>query len=327
MSTVDVNIIMPRISVIMTMYNAERFLREAIESILSQTYRNFEFIIFDDGSTDNSVAIAESYNDPRIRLFRSPHIGRAATLNKAVEAAKTGLLAFMDADDIALPHRMQMQYDTMVNDETIDTVSSSYQLIDERGNPIREKHLPVSHEAIVELMPMQCSVCFGAALIRTSILLQAGMFDEKLTTAIDYDLWLRILDRAKFYNISNSLVKVRISNTSISSRFRNVQFRHTYEMGMHYLEEKYRNAQGDESKAKISLQLGKLEYYYGTMVNARKYFVKILWNKPYMFVAWRFYIASFLGSRIFMLLRSTGLADRIGNIFKKSSRKYDYFMP
>ena len=98
-------------------------------------------------------------------------------------------------------------------------------------------------------------------------------------------------------------------------------------MGMRYLEEKYRAAQGDELKAKISLQLGRREYYNGTMENARRHLAKALWNQPTIFIAWRYYIASLLGNRIFTLLRSTGLADRIGNIFRKFSANHDYFMP
>ena len=260
-------------------------------------------------------------------MFPLAHVGRAAALNYAIAQTAAPFVAIMDADDIAYPHRLQMQYDAIVHDQTIDVVSGSYQMVDEQGNLIREKHLPTLHEAIVELMPVQCSMCFPAALIRKSVILQAGMFDEKLVAAIDYDLWLRILDRAKFYNLPNSLIKFRISRTSLSSKFRNVQLQHTYEMGMHYLEEKYRIVGEDESKAKISLQFGKLEYYYGTMVNARSRFARLLWNKPTMFIAWRYYIASLLGDNIFRLLRSTGLADGIGNIFRKSSLNNDYFMP
>ena len=260
--TTNAKIAAVKISVVMTVYNGEKFLAEAIQSILEQTFAEFEFIIVDDGSTDRSVELIKKYADRRTRFFPLEHVGRAAALNYAVSQTASPFIAIMDADDIAFPYRLQTQFNAMMNDERIDVVSSSYIMIDEQGSLIREKHLPVTHEAIVDLMPVQCSMCFPAALIRRSVILQAGMFDEKLDAAIDYNLWLRILDRAKFHNISDSLVKYRISRTSISSRFRNVQFGHTYEMGMHYLEEKYRVAQGDEQRVKISLQLGRLEYYW-----------------------------------------------------------------
>ncbi len=233
----------------------------------------------------------------------------------------------MDADDVALPDRLFLQNRAVTEDTTIDAISSSYQLIDERGDVIREKRLPTTHEEIAELMPVQCSMCFPSTLIRKSVLVQAGMFDEKLVAAVDYDLWLKILDHAKFRNISNSLLKYRISSTSISQRLKNVQSRQAYEMGVCYLKEKYRIAQRGNAKAKISLQLGKLEYYHGTMMNARGYLAGLLWRKHYMLIAWRYYIASLLGNRVFTLLRSSGIADSIGSIFRKSSLKHDYFMP
>ncbi len=318
---------MAKISVVMTVYNGEKFLDEAIRSILEQTFAEFEFIIVDDGSTDRSAELIKKYTDRRTRFFPLTHVGRAAALNYAVSQTASPFIAIMDADDVALPHRLQTQFDAMMNDERIDVVSSSYMMIDEQGNLIREKHLPVTHEEIVDLMPVQCSMCFPAAFIRKSILQRAGLFEEKWVPAEDYNLWIKILDHARFHNISKSLVKHRITSTSLSSRFKNVQARNSYGMGMRYLEEKYRAAQGDELKAKISLQLGRREYYNGTMENARRHLAKALWNQPTIFIAWRYYIASLLGNRIFTLLRSTGLADRIGNIFRKFSANHDYFMP
>ena len=230
---------MAKISVIMTVYNGENFLEEAIRSILEQTFAEFEFIIVDDGSTDRSAELIKKYTDRRIRFFPLAHVGRAAALNYAVAQAASPFVAIMEADDIALPDPLQTQFDVLINDEKIDVVSSSYIMIDEQGNLIREKHLPVTHEAIVDLMPVQCSLCFPTALIRKSILEQAGLFEEKWVPAEDYNLWIRILDHARFHNISRSLVKHRISSASLSSRFKNIQAQNSYGMGMHYLEEKY----------------------------------------------------------------------------------------
>ena len=317
----------PKISVVMTVYNAEKFLDEAIRSVLGQSFAEFEFIVVDDGSTDRSVDRVKAYTDRRMRFFPLVHSGRAASLNFAIAESTASFIAIMDADDIAYPQRLQSEFEAIARDPALDVVGSSYQVIDEQGDLVREKHLPMSHEAIVALMPVQCSVCFPAALIRKDIFLQAGPFNEKLTAAVDYEMWLRILDRAKFHNLPSILLKYRLSGTSISSRFRNVQAAQTYELSMRYLQEKYQNAQSEMSKASVTLQLGKLEYYYGTMVNARKYFSKLLWNNPDTFGAWRYYLASLFGSRIFRLIRSTKLSDTFGKIFKQSPGKNEYFMP
>ena len=118
-------------------------------------------------------------------------------------------------------------------------------------------------------MPVQCSMCFPAAVIRKNILVQAGMFDEKLVAAVDYDLWLKILHNAKFHNIPINLIKYRISSNSISSRLKDVQSRYTYEIGVRYLKEKYRIAQRDDAKAKISVEARQIGVLPGEMVNAR----------------------------------------------------------
>ncbi len=100
----------PHLTVLMPVYNAEKFLGEAIESILNQTFTDFEFLIIDDGSTDSTIKIIESYTDSRIRLFKNQeNLGISATLNKGIEMASTELIARMDADDISYSSRIQKQ--------------------------------------------------------------------------------------------------------------------------------------------------------------------------------------------------------------------------
>ena len=105
---------MPRISVIMPAYNAEKYIREAIDSILAQTYTDFEFIIIDDASTDATASIVESYSDERIRFFRNEHnMGVANTLNRGLDLAVGEYIARMDSDDISLPERFAKQVEFM----------------------------------------------------------------------------------------------------------------------------------------------------------------------------------------------------------------------
>jgi glycosyltransferase involved in cell wall biosynthesis len=315
------------ISVVMTVFNGEKFLREAVQSILDQTFSEFEFIIVDDGSTDRSAEYMRSFSDRRIRFFPFDHVGRAAALNYGLAQATAPLVAFADADDIASPHRLQLEYDALQNNAEVDAVGSWYQIIDEQGGLMREKRLPTSHKEITELMPVQCSVCFPAALVRKETIVQAGSFNEKLTAAIDYDFWLRILDTARFMNLPMSLIKFRISPQSISGRLKTTQKQQGYAMGMDYLQKKYTNTHDAEMKAKISMQLGKVEYYAGNMAAARSHVARLLWNNPDMFIAWRYYLASLLGKNVFAFLRRTGIAGSVGNVLRGSSAEHDYFMP
>ena len=124
--------VQPSITVLMPVYNAERFLSEAIDSILHQTLTNFEFLIIDDGSTDNSLKIINSYRDQRIILVRNgTNLGITASLNKGIELAKGHLIARMDADDISYPDRLQKQYDYLNQHPDCAMVSTLARVITE----------------------------------------------------------------------------------------------------------------------------------------------------------------------------------------------------
>src|SRR3990170_6879460 len=117
---------MPTLTVLMPVYNAGNYLHEAIESILSQTFRDFEFLIIDDASTDSSVDIIESFQDPRIRLVKNDiNMGITATLNKGIELSTTELIARMDADDISYVDRLQKQYEYFKKDKSCTLLSTS----------------------------------------------------------------------------------------------------------------------------------------------------------------------------------------------------------
>ncbi|HTR80097.1 MAG TPA: glycosyltransferase [Bacteroidota bacterium] len=314
------------LSVIMTVYNQADHVGEAIDSILRQTYKDFDFIIVDDGSEDTTLSEIRKHPDPRMRIFNRSHAGRGSALNFALSQTTASWIAFMDSDDIASSDRLLRQRQAIVDDPTITAISSSYLLVDSSGQLVREKHLPTTHEEIVHWMPVQCSMCFPAAMIRREILEKAGPFNEELIAAVDYDLWLKILDVAKFSNISDGLIKKRSPSTSISVKFKEAQLRNTYEMAKRYLEQQYQVATWGSKKERI-LQLGQLEYYHGTMSNARRYFIPILFYRPHIVIVWRYFLASCMGDKIFRLLRGSGIAESIGNIFRGIAGRSNYFAP
>ena len=124
----------PQISVIMAVYNGEKFLEEAIGSILKQTFLNFEFIIIDDGSEDTSLKIIKNFKDKRISILENnKNIGLSASLNKGIKLSKGKYIARMDADDISLPERLEKQYNFMERNPNIGIVGTGYDLINESG--------------------------------------------------------------------------------------------------------------------------------------------------------------------------------------------------
>ncbi len=128
----------PLVTVLMPVFNAEKYLREAIESILNQTLIEFEFLIIDDGSSDNSISIIRSYSDSRIRFIQNEHnLGISKTLNRGIELASAELIARMDADDISYPQRLQKQYDYINNNEDCALLSTWTRMITEDKQHVR----------------------------------------------------------------------------------------------------------------------------------------------------------------------------------------------
>jgi glycosyltransferase involved in cell wall biosynthesis len=129
---------MTKISVLTTVFNGGKYLAEAIESVLNQTWVNFEFIIIDDASTDNSVEIIKSYNDSRIRFFKNEkNIGQTASLNKGLKLAKSDYIARLDQDDVCLPVRLEEQYKYLENNQEVTIISSWEHTIDSSGVRVR----------------------------------------------------------------------------------------------------------------------------------------------------------------------------------------------
>lgn len=207
------NIKNPKITVLMPVYNAENFLNESIDSILNQSFKDFEFLIINDASTDNSKKITMSYNDKRIRYFEnSKNLGVALTLNKGLKLAKGKYIARMDADDIAYPQRLEVEYNEIITDDKIAIVASFYNVIDENGKYIFTVKDVSSAEEIYYFL--QFRNCLGHPTIifnKERIVNEFRGYDEKYE-AEDNDLWLRVSKKYKIVKLNKALMKVRYSN-------------------------------------------------------------------------------------------------------------------
>ena len=205
----------PTISVVMAMYNAECYLREAIDSILFQTYTNFEFIIVDDGSTDNSLQIAQSYHDTRIVLLCENHCGLVASLNLGIRASRGLYVARMDADDISEPDRFEMQIEAFMADSTLGLVGSWYEVFSTADAWIRE--LPLTDHDIKFEIPNGNPIGHGTTMYSRRLAVECGLYREQVFPTEDYDLWLRISERSAVLNLSKVLYRWRLSETQIST--------------------------------------------------------------------------------------------------------------
>ena len=183
----------PRVSILMSVYNGEKHLPEAIESIVHQTYDDFEFLVIDDASSDRSAEIIASYSDPRIRVLRNEHnLGLTRSLNALIGASRGELVARMDADDVSSPLRIELQVKEFDANPGLDIVGSYFEIIDRGGIVVRS--VVMETDPIHRLWRLQFHnrYAHGGIMIRKAALVAAGLYDEDFRTAQDYDLWSRL---------------------------------------------------------------------------------------------------------------------------------------
>lgn len=209
----------PLVTVLMSVYNGEKYLSEAIESILNQTYKNFEFLIIDDGSTDSSKKIVKSYNDSRIKLIENEeNIGLTRSLNKGIELSKGKYIARMDADDISFPERLEKQVDFMENHEDVAVCGSCAGIINEKDIEYSSFINPETSAEIKVALFFFNPIAHPTVMIRKDVLNEIGSYDPYFEKTQDYDLWYRIyLAGHDFYNFQEKLLIYRNHKTNITN--------------------------------------------------------------------------------------------------------------
>jgi glycosyltransferase involved in cell wall biosynthesis len=216
---------LPRVTVVIPVFNACRYLGEAIESILRQSRADFELLVIDDGSSDGSLDVARSYRDERVRLVcHETNLGIARTRNEGVCLARGEYLAFLDHDDVAYPTRLERQVAFLDSRSDHVGVSAWVSWMDGDGRPLsRVKRKPVSPRQIAALAVLQSGLENSASMARTAVL-RAFPHNEKYGASSDYDLWARIAKRSKLANLPQVLVRRRLhaqqASTLMADRMR-----------------------------------------------------------------------------------------------------------
>lgn len=211
----------PKISVVMSVYNGEKYLKEAVESILNQSFDDFEFIIINDASTDSSLQILESYKDSRINIINNgKNIGLTKSLNKGVGLAKGKYIARMDSDDISEESRFEIEYSKLEQNPQITVVGSNVQHIDSEGNELEVVKYPETQEEHIGNIFFANTLVHSTTMFRKLNFDNVGGYNEEFYKAQDYDLWFKLLnDGGVLFNIQKSLLKYRLHNESISIKY------------------------------------------------------------------------------------------------------------
>lgn len=210
-------------SVVMPCYNAERFLRDAIESVLSQSLRDFELIIIDDGSTDASASMVEEYRqrDRRVVfLSNDRNEGIVAALNKGLQAARGEFIARLDADDVALPGRLMKQYEFMKAHPDVIICGTALWMVDVSGRPLKKRSYALSDSAIRKQLLWKSPFAHPSVCIRRSVFTTHGLkYSSEFPHAEDFDLWLRAADLGKFANLEEPLTKYRLREGAVKDTY------------------------------------------------------------------------------------------------------------
>lgn len=208
----------PMISVLLPVYNGEKFIAQAVQSILDQTYRYFELIIIDDGSTDRTAAILDQFQDERIkRLKNEKNIGLVGSLNRASSIAQGEYFARMDADDLSNPERLAKQVDFLEEHSEVGVLGTGAAQVDSRGRFISTLVMPQMHELILWHFFFDLPIIHATVMMRKEILHLAGGYRAEFAHSEDMDLWSRMIFQTRFVNLSTILYTRRLHRASIGS--------------------------------------------------------------------------------------------------------------
>jgi glycosyltransferase involved in cell wall biosynthesis len=204
----------------MSVYNGAAFIREAISSILNQSFSQFEFIIIDDGSMDNSAEIVKEFSDDRIRFFQDRNRGLSTALNQGIRLAKCDWIARMDADDIALPHRLQHQWEYVCQHPDVVAVGGIVHLIDADNHKLGRSQIPpCDHEGILTnlLHPAtRHGLAHSSVMMRKEAVVKCGGYRKEFLCSEDRDLWLRLSRVGKLSCLPEAVLLLRKHDQGVS---------------------------------------------------------------------------------------------------------------
>ena len=207
----------PLVSIVTPTFNRADYLRVAIDSVLAQTYANFEHLIVDDGSTDDTVGVVASYGDERLRYFRQENQGQSVARNVGIENSRGEFICFLDSDNAWVPDKLRQQLEAFESHPEAGVVYGDIISIDAEGNEFSRRNMPRRSGWITEALLGDNFVSMNTTMTRTELLRRVGGFDPADRYAEDYGLWLRVSLQAPFAYVPECWAYYRIMENQISS--------------------------------------------------------------------------------------------------------------
>jgi glycosyltransferase involved in cell wall biosynthesis len=295
----------PTVSVILPVYNAGEFLRAAVESVLKQSFLDFELIALNDGSTDSSGTLLDQLAqlDPRVRVVHQPNTGLIATLNKGIELSRADLIARMDADDISTPSRLALQVAFMQQHPHVVLLGGSYVLSNEIGLPIRTMRPALDDATLQE----QClsgtqPICHPLAMFRKEAAITVGGYDARYVAAEDLDFFLKLGEVGPMACIADVLLYYRQHENSVSEKKQDTQLANqrlaceaAYErrgLSRTFAPVRAWRPTNPSEQFRFTLDYGWWALQESFKPSARHYAAKALRQKPWSKEAWMLYFKS-----------------------------------
>lgn len=287
------------VSVIMPAFNCSKFIRRAINSVLVQTHQNFEFIIVDDGSTDDTAAVINSYTDPRIKYIHQENVGPVYAYNRGLKEATGNYIFIHDHDDRSAIDRFEKQLKYMI-ENYLDVCGTFYSVLNKKRGFIERIELPINHSEIrKELLFRPWTIFNPTICVKQEVFNRYGFFDCKMNVGYDYAYWLRISDFVRFGNLPECLYDWTINKNSYGSINESVGYKAFQKIALEKL-----------NISKVNYRINEIFFFRGMIYfNSNSFlkasisfFVSIL-NRNFSAKIFFFFILSSFFSPIVYLLR------------------------
>lgn len=297
----------------MPAYNCGKYIGKAINSILNQSFKEFEFIIIDDGSTDNTGEIIKSFNDSRIKYYKTENKGTSAALNFGINICANEWIARIDADDLNTVNRLETQVNFINENPGYDVISCWSVYFKDPGKILFLLKEPVEHEDIYDYFDLHNPVNSSGVIYRRQLIIE-NKYDEEYSNNEDYELFYRVREKAKFYNIPQFLAYTRVRQSSKTYTLGNENL---YEM---LFNPAFKNMIEAKSKGEHfywATTIAWLNYFYGRRQDSRSYF-----KNSFSWKNLAVYITTFLPDEYFYKFIDARLRYRLKNLFA-SNKQYN----
>ena len=288
---------MPLVSVVIAAYNMAKYLPESIESALNQTYPALEVLVMDDGSTDATPSVLDRYrDDPRVHTFRQQNSGQTKTKNRLIRKARGTFIAFLDADDAWLPGKLELQM-SHFRDPEVGVVFGNMIYVDGNGDELPIQAMPAYSGWITDKLLIDNFVSFPTVVVRKQVFDELGAFDETLSMAIDYELWLRVSLSYKFVHVDRPLARYRIWAGQMSNK-QEERFDNFFRMLDRFIKQHGGRISSRAIRAGYGHSYASRGWWHkseGRRLKAIGDFGRALWQYPADIRSWRFLAATVLG--------------------------------